>query len=239
MVVAVFVLWTAGCGSTASDDAGPGLPADPTAAEVVAAALAWIEQGDSTAHGGRFSCFYEKGGEHAVFVNGSAIISGREAFLEIGRWGLGEPADEAPPSSPRYLRVSAADFPDKASVDRAGREFERFFYDRLFFDPLLAMRVMKVEETVERSGDPPTFTVQGVADSNDILALFIGPQAVSWGEELGVFPPVTFPVAIRDTNTMAAATPRADLQRQRPGTLPLQMLLPFDHGAWCLDLNRE
>lgn len=197
IVVAVFMLCLAGCGSEASDDAGPGLPVEPTAAQVVAAALTWIEQDDSTALGGPFSCFYEKGGETAVFVNGSAIISGREAFLEIGRWGLAEPADGAPPSPPRYLRVSTADFPDKASVERAGRELGLLFYDRLFLDSLLAMRVMKVEETVERAEDPPTFTVEGVADINDILALFIGSQAVSWGEELEVFPSISFPVTLR------------------------------------------
>jgi hypothetical protein len=195
-MIAVFVLSAVGCGSEASDDAGPGLPAEPTAAQVVAAALTWIEQDDSTALGGPFSCFYEKGGERAVFVNGSAIVSGREAFLEIGSWGLEEPADGAPPSLPRYLRVSAADFPDKASVERAGRELGLLFYDRLFLDPLLAMRVMDVGETVERAGDPPTFTVEGVADINDILALFIGSQAVSWGEELEVFPSISFPVTL-------------------------------------------
>lgn len=185
IVTGAFMLGAAGCGSTASSDAGPGLPVEPTAAQVVAAALTWIDQDDSTALGRRFSCFCEKGGETAVLVNGNAIVSGRSLFLEVYGAVSSEEILRAPP---QFVRVSAADFPDKASVERFGRGVG-FLHQPFVFDPLPVVRVMTVEELVERSADR-SVTVEGAAGINDVWALFIGSQAVSWGEELGMLPPI-------------------------------------------------
>lgn len=89
---------------------------------------------------------------------------------------------------PQFVRVSAADFPDKASVERFGRGVG-FLHQPFVFDPLPVVRVMTVEELVERSADR-SVTVEGAAGINDVWALFIGSQAVSWGEELGMLPPI-------------------------------------------------
>lgn len=193
IVTGAFMLGAVGCSSEASSDEGPGLPAEPTAAQVVAAALTWIGQHDSTALGGRFSCFYEKGGETAILVNGNAMVSGGSLFLEVG--GAVLSTEEVRLAPAQFVRVSAADFPDKASVERFGRALG-FLHQPFVFDPLSLVRVMKVEESVERSADG-SVTVEGVAEINDVWALFIGSQAVSWGEELGMLLPFIAHVTLR------------------------------------------
>lgn len=181
------------------------LPADVTAGQVVAGAVRWIEASDCMAikvdPRQRVNAWlYRQGGEAAVGYGGSLVISGDRLFVALnGQSGLlAAPPDGAVPeiqgpAAPRYVEISAADFPDKESVQGAERVI--LVWWGLLSEPYHALRAMRPEAGVERGADGSTFTVRGIVRSDDLCRPYLG-AATDWAMELGYMVRIEIPVTV-------------------------------------------
>lgn len=181
------------------------LPADATAGQVVAGAVRWIEASDCIAikvdpTQPVNAWLYRQGGEAAVGYGGSLVISGDRLFVALdGQSGLlaalpdGEVPEVQGPAAPRYVEISAADFPDKESVQGAERVI--LVWWGLLSDPYHALKAMRPEAGVERGADGPTFTVRGIVRSDDLCRPYLG-AATDWAMELGYMVRIEIPVTL-------------------------------------------
>lgn len=176
------------------------LPADATAGQVVAAAVSWIEAADCMAikldpTEPVKPWFYQQGGEAAVGYGGSLVISGDHLFVALnGQSGLlFTPSQSEVPAAPRYVEISAADFPDQQSVQAAERVIGVWY--GLLSEPYHAIKFMRPEAGVERSSDGSTFTVRGIVRSDDLCRPYLG-AATDWAMELGYVVRIEIPVTL-------------------------------------------
>ena len=176
------------------------LPADPTAGQVVAAAVRWIEAADcmaivlDLAQPGN-AWFYRQGGEAAVGYGGSMVITGDRLLVAVnGQFDLlSAPAESEVPAAPRYWEISAADFPERAGVQTAERVIAVWW--GLLSEPYHALKLIRPEAGVERSTDGSTFTVRGVVRSDDLCRPYLG-AATDWAMELGYIVRIEIPVTL-------------------------------------------
>ncbi len=143
---------------------------------------------------------YRQGGEAAVGYGGSLVIRGDRLFVALnGQSGLltalpdGEVPEVQGPAAPRYVEISAADFPDKESVQGAERVI--LVWWGLLSDPYHALKAMRPEAGVERGADGPTFTVRGIVRSDDLCRPYLG-AATDWAMELGYMVRIEIPVTL-------------------------------------------
>ncbi len=196
VIVGVLLLAAALAGCTSSTP----LPDDPTADQVVAAAVAWIEAEDCQAikaypdsHPVK-TWAYRKGGAAAVGFNGSVVIAGNRLYIAIGGMSLLPVPGGAGGSHSGYLEISAADFPDRASVQSAEAVFLPAWV-ALLSDPYHALKYMRPDGAVERSDDGSSLTVRGIVRGEDLYRPIFGP-ATQWAMDLGYLPPFEIPVTL-------------------------------------------
>lgn len=176
------------------------LPADATAGQVVAAAVTWIEAADCMAVKLDLTqpvnaWLYRQGGQAAVGYGGSLVISGDRLLVAVnGQSGLlSTPLQGEDPEAPRYLEISAADFPDRAGIEAAERVIAVWW--GLLSEPYHALTFMRPEAGVELSADGSTFTVRGIVRSDDLCRPYLGP-ATDWAMELGYMVRIEIPVTL-------------------------------------------
>jgi len=201
LVIVAILLATALAGCASSTP----LPEGPTADQVVAAAVAWIEAADCQAIRARLDTHsmktwaYRKGGAAAVGFNGSVVIAGNRLYMVMGGISPLPVPGGGDGSFSGYLEISAADFPDRASVQSAEAVFWAAWV-ALLSDPYHALKYMRPDGAVERSDDGSSLTVRGIVRGEDLYRPIFGP-ATQWAMDLGYLPPFEIPVTLNVDGT--------------------------------------
>lgn len=170
----------------------------PTAQEVVTAAIDWVEQADCQAVASSAPVAkqawvwrFQQGGRVAVGVNGAIVIDGDNLYLKIDE----EVDFEAPTAPLMWLRLSPEDFPNTTSIEEAQPVF-RNWTEILMTNPLLCMREMTPESTVKDSADGTAWVVTGNVREIDVLGTFLTPAGAAHATEIGYLPPLVAAVTL-------------------------------------------
>ena len=171
-----------------------GLSPNPTAQEVVAAAVKWIEAEDSMAFGSGVWLFEKGGGSQR---NGMFLVDKDTLYVNTRYVDpTGGPGLSRPPS---WVRLSPPDIPDQASAEKAfvsGETLRGFLVFYLPLDPLLVLQKAGSDATLSATLDDTAWEVKGKAKNEDLFRPFLGSYGATRLAAIGNQPDVEFTLTL-------------------------------------------